>query len=205
MTDEKIIQLYFNRNEKAIEETAIKYSSYCYKIANNILRNRQDSEECLNDTWMQTWDSIPPTHPVHFNLFLAKIVRRRCTIVTIPFRIPFLCNCRIPTGNKYRNNYTQKRGRGEIALVLEELEECLAGHSDVEALYIAEELQETINTFVRALPEREGNVFIRRYFYSDSIKDISVRYRMSENNIRVMLNRTRNKLRDRLEKEGYLS
>ena len=73
MTDEKIIQLYFNRNEKAIEETAIKYSSYCYKIANNILRNRQDSEECLNDTWMQTWDSIPPTHPVHFNLFLAKI------------------------------------------------------------------------------------------------------------------------------------
>ena len=130
MTDEKIIQLYFNRDEKAIEETSIKYGSYCYKIANNILRNRQDSEE---------------------------------------------------------------------------LEECLAGHSDVEALYIVEELQETINTFVRALPEREGNVFIRRYFYSDSIKDISVRYRMSENNIRVMLNRTRNKLRDRLEKEGYLS
>ncbi|MFR6392944.1 MAG: hypothetical protein ACLUN0_08740 [Roseburia sp.] len=94
---------------------------------------------------MQTWDSIPPTHPVHFNLFLAKIVRN----------LSF---------NKYRNKYTQKRGRGEIALVLEELEECLAGHSDVEALYIAEELQETINTFVRALPEREGNVFIRRYF-----------------------------------------
>ena len=167
MTDEKIIQLYFNRDEKAIEETSIKYGSYCYKIANNILRNRQDSEECLNDTWMQTWDSIPPTHPVHFNLFLAKIVRN----------LSF---------NKYRNKYTQKRGRGEIALVLEEL-------------------KETINTFVRALPEREGNVFIRRYFYSDSIKDISVRYRMSENNIRVMLNRTRNKLRDRLEKEGYLS
>lgn len=186
MTDEKIIQLYFNRDEKAIEETSIKYGSYCYKIANNILRNRQDSEECLNDTWMQTWDSIPPTHPVHFNLFLAKIVRN----------LSF---------NKYRNKYTQKRGRGEIALVLEELEECLAGHSDVEALYIVEELQETINTFVRALPEREGYVFIRRYFYSDSIKDISVRYRMSENNIRVMLNRTRNKLRDRLEKEGYLS
>ena len=70
MTDEKIIQLYFNRDEKAIEETSIKYGSYCDKIANNILRNRQDSEECLNDTWMQTWDSIPPTHPVHFNLFL---------------------------------------------------------------------------------------------------------------------------------------
>ena len=185
MTDEKIIQLYFSRDEKAIEETTIKYGSYCYKIANNILKNRQDSEECLNDTWMQTWDTIPPIQPVYFNLFLAKIVRN----------LSF---------NKYRNKYAQKRGRGEVALVLEELEECLAGHLDVEALYIAEELQATINKFVRALPEGEGNVFIRRYFYSDSIKDISVRYRISENNIRVMLNRTRNKLRDRLEKEGYL-
>ena len=131
MTDEKIIQLYFNRDEKAIEETSIKYGSYCYKIANNILRNRQDSEECLNDTWMQTWDSIPPTHPLHSNLFLAKIVRNL-------------------SSNKYRNKYTQKRGRGEIALVLEELEECLAGHSDVEASFIVEKLKETINAFVRA-------------------------------------------------------
>lgn len=186
MTDDKIIQLFFQRKEAAIEETYKKYGSYCFKIANNILNNREDSEECLNDTWLKTWDSIPPAHPIHFNLFLAKIVR----------------NLSI---NKYRSKYAQKRGNGEMALILDELEECIAGESDVETLYIAEELQSAINKFVRGLPEKEGNVFIRRYFYSDSIKDISNRYHVSENNVRVMLHRTRNKLRIRLEREGFIS
>lgn len=185
MTDEKIIQLFFQRNEVAIEETYKKYGSYCFKIANNILNNIEDSEECLNDTWMKVWDSIPPTHPLHFNLFLAKIVR----------------NLSI---NKYRAKYADKRGKGEIALVLDELEECIAGRSDIEAHYVAGELQSTINKFIRGLPEKEGNVFIRRYYYADSIKDISNQYHISENNIRVMLNRTRKKLRIRLEKEGYI-
>lgn len=186
MTDDKIIQLFFQRKETAIEETHRKYGAYCFKIANNILSNREDSEECLNDTWLKLWDSIPPTRPVHLHLFLAKIVRN--------FAI-----------NKYRSKYAHKRGKGEIALVLEELEECIIGQSDVETLYIAEELQSTINKFVRELPEKEGNVFIRRYFYSDSMKDISNRYHISESNVRVMLNRTRNKLRIRLEREGYIS
>lgn len=185
MTDDKIILLFFQRKETAIEETCKKYGSYCFKIANNILNNREDSEECLNDTWLKTWDSVPPTRPAHFNLFLAKIVRNLAI-------------------NKYRSKHTHKRGKGEIALVLDELEECITGPLDVETLYIAEELQSTINKFVRELPEKEGNVFIRRYFYADSIKDISNRYRISENNVRVMLNRTRNKLRIRLEKEGYI-
>lgn len=127
-----------------------------------------------------------PTRPVHFKLFLARLARN----------LSF---------NRYRSKYTQKRGNGEIASVLDELEECLSGQPDIETLYIAKELQAAINKFVRALPEKEGNVFIRRYFFSDSIKEISYRYHISENNIRVMLNRTRNKLRDRLEKEGYLS
>lgn len=185
MTDDKIIQMFFQRNEVAIEETHKKYGSYCFKIANNILNNREDSEECLNDTLLKTWDSIPPTRPIHFNLFLAKIIRN--------FAI-----------NKYRSKHTYKRGKGEIVLVLDELEQCIAGQSDVETLYIAEELQNTINKFVRGLPERDGNVFIRRYFYADSISDISNRYHLSENNVRVMLNRTRNKLRIRLEKEDYI-
>lgn len=185
MTDDKIIQLFFQRKEAAIEETHRKYGAYCFKIANNILNNREDSEECLNDTWLKTWNLIPPTRPVHFNLFLAKIVRN--------FAI-----------NRYRSKHTHKRGKGEMALVLDELEECIAGQADVETLYVAEELQSTINKFVRRLPERDGNVFIRRYFYTDSIKDISNRYHISENNVRVMLNRTRNKLRIELEKEGYI-
>ena len=185
MTDDKIIQLFFQRKETAIEETSKKYGSYCFKIANNILNNREDSEECLSDTWLKSWDSIPPARPVHFNLFLAKIVRNLAI-------------------SKYRSNHTHKRGKGEIALVLDELEECITGQYDVETLYMAEELQNTINRFVRGLSERDGNVFIRRYFYADSIKDISNRYHISENNVRVMLSRTRSKLRIVLEKEGYI-
>lgn len=184
MTDEIIISLFFQRNEVAIEETNKKYGAYCFQIANNILNSREDSEECLNDTWMKAWNSIPPTHPQNLKLFLAKIVRN----------LSF---------NKYKAKYTCKRGKGEVALILDELEECIAGQSDVETHFIAEELQATINRFVRGLPEKEGNVFIRRYFYSDTIKDISKRYHISENNVRVMLNRTRNKLKARLKKEGY--
>ena len=185
MTDDKIIQLFFQRKEVAIEETQKKYGSYCFKIANNILNNREDSEECLNDTWLKAWESIPPTRPAYLNLFLAKITRN--------FAI-----------NTYRSKHTHKSGKGEIALVLDELEECITGETDVETLYIAEELQSSINKFVRGLSEKDGNVFIRRYFYADSIKDISNRYYISENNVRVMLSRTRNKLKLRLEKEGYI-
>ena len=185
MTDDKIIQLFFQRKEVAIEETQKKYGSYCFKIANNILNNREDSEECLNDTWLKAWESIPPTRPAYLNLFLAKITRN--------FAI-----------NTYRSKHTHKRGKGEITLVLDELEECITGETDVETLYIAEELQSSINKFVRGLSEKDGNVFIRRYFYADSIKDISNRYHISENNVRVMLSRTRNKLKLRLEKEGYI-
>ena len=185
MTDDKIIQLFFQREEVAIEETQKKYGSYCFKIANNILNNREDSEECLNDTWLKAWESIPPTRPAYLNLFLAKITRN--------FAI-----------NTYRSKHTHKRGKGEMALVLDELEECITGETDVETLYIAEELQSSINKFVRGLSEKDGNVFIRRYFYADSIKDISNRYYISENNVRVMLSRTRNKLKLRLEKEGYI-
>jgi len=184
MTDEKIIRLYFERNEAAIEETDKRYGGYCFQISNNILNCREDSEECVNDTWLKTWDSIPPTHPQCFRLFLAKIVRN----------LSF---------NKYKAKYTNKRGNGEITYILDELEECIAGQNDIEESYMKKELENTLNDFVCSLPEREGNVFVRRYFYSDSIKEISNRYRLSENNVRVMLNRTRNKLRSRLEKEGY--
>lgn len=184
MTDEKIIELYFVRNEVAIEETDRKYGAYCFQISNNILNCREDSEECVNDTWLKTWDSIPPTRPQCFRLFLARIVRN----------LSF---------NKYKAKYTDKRGNGEIALILDELEECIAGKNDVEDFCMTKELQNTLDMFVCSLPERECNVFVRRYFYSDSIRDISIRYELSENNVRVMLNRTRNKLKVRLEKEGY--
>ena len=183
MTDEKIIEFYFKRDEIAIEETNKKYGAYCFQIADNILNCKEDSEECVNDTWLKAWDAIPPACPKCLKLYLAKIVRN----------LSF---------NKYKAKYTNKRGKGELALILDELESVI-GQNDVEETYIAEELQATINQFVRALPEREGNVFIRRYFYADAIWDISERYHISENHVRVMLSRTRNKLRVTLEKEGY--
>lgn len=183
MTDEKILELYFKRNEIAIEETSKKYGAYCYQIANNILNCKEDSEECINDTWLKAWGAIPPAYPQSLKLYLAKIVRN----------LSF---------NKYKAKYTNKRGNGEIALILDELEGII-GQQSVEDTYIAEELQTSINQFVHTLPEREGNIFIRRYFYADSIRDISKRYQISENHVRVMLNRARNKLKVRLEKEGY--
>ena len=184
MTDEKIIELYFARAEVAIEETDKKYGAYCFQISENILHCKEDSEECVNDTWLKTWDTIPPTRPQCFKLFLAKIVRN----------LSF---------NKYKAKYADKRGNGELALILDELEECIAGKNDVEEFCMVKELQNALDKFVSSLPERECNVFVRRYFYSDSIKDISKRYGLLENNIRVMLNRTRNKLKVKLEEEGF--
>ena len=186
MTDEEIVQLFFQRKEEAVQEINRKYGSYCFKIANNILNNREDSEECVNDTWMQTWNTIPPTRPKYLRLFVAKIVRN----------LSF---------SRFKLKNAKKRGSGEMMLVLEELEECIAGQSDVETLYIAGELQTAINEFVNNLPEKEGNIFIRRYFYAESMKDISRRYAVSENNVRVILSRTRAKLRVKLKKEGYIS
>lgn len=184
MTDKQIVELYFERDERAIRETNKKYGAYCFRIADNILHNREDAEECVNDTWMKIWDSVPPAKPVYLNLFLAKIVRN----------LSF---------NRYQAKHAQKRGGGEMALVLEELEECIAGLSDVEARYIAKELNTMINSFAHSLPERECNIFIRRYFHTEPLRDIARRYRLSHNAVAVSLSRTRKKLQKWLEKEDY--
>ena len=185
MTDEKIIHLFTTRDQRGVVEIHKKYGGYCFKIANSILENQEDAKECVNDTLMKTWNSIPPAKPNHLKLFVAKITRN----------LAF---------NVYKAKHALKRGGGETEAVLEELQECIAGNHDVEAHMAAEELKKTINDFVRTLPEREGNIFIRRYFYVEPIKAIAGRYLLSESNVRVILNRTRAKLKERLEKEGYL-
>ena len=184
MDDEKIIDLYWQRDENAIAQTDQKYGTYCRTIAHNILHDHEDSEECVNDTWLQAWESIPPAWPGVLRLFLARITR----------------NLSI---NRYYARSSQKRGGGQTALVLEELAECLADHSDVESTCEANELNECIRLFVRSLPEQEGNVFVRRYFFTDSVAEIARRYRLTENHVMVMLSRTRKKLRLHLEQEGY--
>lgn len=184
MRDEEIIELYWNRNEKAISETNQKYGTYCMAIAENILHSREDSEECVNDTWMRTWNAIPSERPGMFKQFLAKITR----------------NLSFDT---YKAKHASKRGNGELAAVLDELEECVAATKDVESVVMAKELADCINSFVGALPERECDVFLRRYFYGDEVKNIAKRYGLKESNVFVMLSRTRKKLKEHLDREGY--
>ena len=184
MEDNQIIELYWKKNADAISETADKYGAYCFAIAENILHNAEDSEECVNDTWLRAWNAIPPQKPSAFRIFLAKITRN----------LAF---------NRFNARNAEKRGGGEIALVLDELGECLGG-ADAEAAYEAKELRQSIRNFVRALPEREGNVLVRRYFFAEPVADIAKRYDLSENNVMVILSRTRKKLKAHLLKEGYL-
>lgn len=186
MEDNQIVELYFQRNADAIKETDSKYGSYCFAIADNILHNREDSEECVSDTWLSAWNAMPPHRPTVLRMFLAKITRN----------LSF---------NRFHARNAKKRGGGEIYLVLEELAECIANESDTENEYIAKELEQSIRLFVRGLPEREGNVFVRRYFFTEPVAVIANRYGMNDNNVMVILGRARKKLKAHLSKEGYFS
>lgn len=184
--DKQIIELYNQRKETAIEHTAEKYTAYCFNIANNILHNHEDSEECVNDTWMKAWNAIPPTVPTCLRVFLGKITRN----------LSF---------DKYRASHSESRGGGQMAVVLDELEEIVAGSSDVEAHYEQKELVEAINTYLKKLPERDCNIFIRRYFYAEETCVIARRYGIKESNVLMILSRTRKKLHTFLKEEDFIS
>lgn len=185
MEDSQIIELYWQKNADAISETSSKYGAYCYTIADNILHSIEDSEECVNDTWLHAWNAMPPQKPNVLRMFLAKITRSLSV-------------------NRFKARSAEKRGGGEINLVLDELADCLAGGTNVEAEYEVKELEQCIRRFVRGLPERDGNVFVRRYFFTEPVAAIAKRYGLTESNVTVILSRTRKKLRLKLAKEGYL-
>ena len=184
MRDEQIIELFWQRNEQAIEETEKKYGAYCSTVGNNILQSRQDTEECVNDTWLRVWNVIPPQRPESLRVFLAKIVRN----------LAF---------DKLKARKADKRGGGEMELILDELEDCIFQGDSVESRLIAGELEESVDRFVHTLPERECNVFLRRYFFAESAETIAKRYGFSSNNVMVILSRSRRKLKAYLKKEGY--
>ena len=186
MEDRQIIELYFQRNTEAIRETDSKYGSYCFAIADNILHNNEDAEECVNDTWLNAWNAMPPQKPARLRMFLAKITRN----------LSF---------DRFSAKSAEKRGGGEIHLVLDELAECIASETDIENECLAKELEQCIRLFVRKLPDRDGNVFVRRYFFTEPIVTIAKRYNMTENSVMVVLSRTRKKLRAHLEREGYFN
>ena len=183
MDDNKIIELYWNRSEKAISETATKYGGYCYTIAYNILSNSEDSEESVNDTWLAAWNTMPPKRPKLLAAFLGKMTR----YISL---------------DRWKNRTAAKRGGGEVPLVLEELEECISGEDSVEREYLKKEFAMMMNRFLENLPEIERKVFLCRYWYLDSIEDIAKRFDFSESKVASMLHRTRGKLRKMLEQEG---
>lgn len=185
-SDSQIIELYWNRDAKAIDASMERYGAYCFSIASSILNDAQDAEECVNDTWLRAWNAIPPTRPTMLKVFLAKITRH----------LSF---------DRYKAGKALKRGSGNTALVLDELAECIAAETDVEGLVNAKELGAVINQFVASLPEREQNLFIRRYFFSEPIRVIARRYDMNENHVNVTLSRIRKRLRSHLSKEGYFN
>lgn len=185
MEDGQIIELYWQRDPSAITASEQKYGAYCLSVARNILHDTQDCEECVNDTWFRAWNAMPPQRPTKLRMFLARITRN----------LAF---------NRFRARGTQKRGGEVILLVLDELAECLAGERDVAEEYEAKELSESIRRFVAALPEREGNLFIRRYFFAEPISQIAERYGLTEGNVMVILSRTRKKLKEHLREEGFL-
>lgn len=185
MEDRQIIQLYWQRDQRAIQETNQKYGAYCFTAARNILGSGQDAEECVNDAFLNAWNAIPPQSPDHLRMFLVKLTRR----------LAF---------NRWRDARAEKRGGGETALVLEELAECLpAGSGGPQEACEARELAECVRRFVRELPERERKVFLRRCFFTEPVSEIARRYGLTENNVSVILSRTRGRLRDYLAKEGY--
>ena len=184
MDDARIVRLYWDRNEQAIPATADKYGNYCTAIATNILSNREDAEECVNDTYMNAWNSMPPHRPRILSAFLGKIVR----------------NLSI---KRYQYNTADKRGDGQLPVVLDEISDLVSGTDDVEDAFHGKELIKAIDTFLAALPAEKRGIFIRRYWYFDSIYDIAIRFGMTENNVSVTLNRLRLKLRNDLLERGF--
>lgn len=185
MDDNIILDLYWARSESAISETAAKYGKYCSKIAMNILQNNEEAEECVNDTYLKTWNAIPPERPIILSSFLGKITRNLSL-------------------NKYKEQRTKKRGGHEIALILDELEECIPSNGNVENQCESNIVVETIDTFLFSIEAENRIVFVRRYWYADSIQTIAGRFQMSESKVKSMLLRTRNKLKIYLKKEGVI-
>lgn len=185
VADEHIVGLYWQRSESAITETAAKYGDYCHSIAYNILASREDAEEVVNDTYVDAWNNMPPHKPSILSTFLGKITRR----ISI---------------DRWRKKHAGKRGGGEMDLVLDELEDCISAPTDVEVEMEQREMRRIMKSFLDALPATERRVFLQRYWYMDTIAVIAGKFGFSESKTASMLHRTRKKLREKLESEGYL-
>lgn len=184
MLDLEIIELYWLRQERAIEETDRKYGPYCLRIASNILA-AEDARECVNDTYLAAWNAMPPQRPTKLSAFLAKLTRSLSL-------------------DRWRYLHAQKRGGGQVDIALTELSECICGAGDPEASIQARELAKAVSGFLRTLPGQQRRLFVMRYFYLQSLEEICEACAMPMGTAKSMLHRIRKKLHAHLRKEGYL-
>lgn len=184
LDDSEIIGMLFDRDEDALAAIKDKYGGYCTTIARNILENAEDTEECVNDTYMRVWETVPPEKPKKLSAFLAKITRNLAI-------------------DRYRREHSQKRGGDETELIFEELADCVSDGSSVEETAERRAMIAAINRFLGRLPARSRIMFVSRYCYCESVRSIALRLGVKENSVSVSLNRTRSQLREFMKKEGY--
>ena len=185
MEDRALIELFWRRDEEALAQTAQTHGAYCRTIANNLLGSYEDAEECWSDALLRAWNAIPPERPLHFRAYLARLTRASAI-------------------DRLRSETAQKRGGGAYREILDELSECLPGGESAEETVSARELGEAVSRFLRTLPRREREIFVRRCFHGEAAREIADSLGMRENSVSVSLRRTRQKLREALKKEGYI-
>lgn len=185
ITDGQIIDLYFARSEEAIAKTATRYGGYCKTIANSILGSSADTEECVNDTWLKVWESIPPARPTSLKAYIGKIARNLAI-------------------HRYEKERAAKRGGGEVPLILSELEECVPSSASAEDRVSQTALTDVLNRFLSKQSRQNRIVFLRRYWYNASVAEIAKDMGLSESAVKSILHRLRTRLKLALEKEGIL-
>ena len=183
MDDKQIIELFFKRDEAALSETQDKYGKYCLKIAGNILEDIEDSKECVNDTWVTAWNKIPPLVPVSLKAFLGKIVRD----ISL---------------SKYRENHAGKRYNA-MTVMLDELEDCIPSGINIEDQAEKRELIGMVNDYLEGIKTEDRVLFVRRYYFGESVKALSEEYGCSENRMTQKLLKLRRKLKAFVKKGGY--
>ena len=185
MEDREIVELFWKRNERAVEAASQTYGRYCRAIADSILSDSEDAAECVNDTWLHAWNSIPPHRPDSLKAYLGKLTRYICL-------------------NRWRDSRAAKRGGGQCMLAYEELAECIPANGCVDEGLEAEALTEAINRFLAVLPETDRRIFVCRYWYFEPVAEIASRFGFSQSKVKTTLWRLRKKLLEALKREGAL-
>ena len=183
--DERIISLFYSRDEQALRETDSRYGALCRSVARNILGSSEDAKECVSDALLTAWNAIPPAKPRNYCAYLMKLVRGHAV-------------------NRWHANRAEKRGGGQTPAALDELAECISARETVESESDRRALLEAITAFLGTLPEQQRHLFVRRYWYTDPVQVLARDFGMSENRISVTLSRIRKRLHTYLEKEGLL-